>query len=281
MTTLCYLNGRTLPLAEARIDPQDRGFLFGDSLYEVVKVVAGTVLHLEPHIERLERGLARIEIARPAGLAAACHRLAAESGLDRGYLYLQVTRGVSLRSHLPPEGVSPTVLVIPYPYEYRAPADRRMKAVTVPDWRWEFRDLKTTSLLATVLGKLRARQGRVDEVLFRSTDGDLREGGSTNLFAVREGVLETHPADGRILEGVTRHLLIELAREAGIDVRERPPQQKKIGQWQEAFLCGTLTGVQPLVEIDQMPIADGEIGPMTRRLAGALDQREMGLLAAE
>jgi len=281
LTTLCYVNGRTMPLAEARIDPQDRGFLFGDSLYEVVKVVAGTALHLGPHIERLESGLARIDIDRPAGLAAVCRRLAAESDLDGGYLYLQVTRGVAPRSHLPPESVSPTVLVIPYPYDYRAPAGRRMKAVTVPDWRWEFRDLKTTSLLATVLGKLRARQGQVDEVLFRGAEGDLREGGSTNLFAVREGVLETHAADGQILEGVTRHLLIELAREAGIDVRERPPQHKEIDHWQEAFLCGTLTGVQPLVEIDQIPVADEGIGPMTRQLADALDQRERALLAEE
>lgn len=278
MDELCYLNGRIVPLSEARIDPQDRGFLFGDSLYEVVKVVAGVALHLAPHLQRLAEGLERIEIRCPGDLADCCRQLLSESSLDTGYLYLQLTRGAAPRSHLPPDNVSPTVVVIPHVYKFPGPAARSMKAISVPDWRWEFRNLKTTSLIATVVGKLHAREAQVDEVIFRSAAGELREGGSTNLFVLNKGVLETHPADGSILVGVTRGLLLDLARREQVNVCERPPLLAEIGRWQEAFLCGTLTGVQPLVELDGIPIANLEVGPVTTRLANALDRLENGLL---
>jgi D-alanine transaminase len=279
LNDLCYLNGQIVPLSEARVDPQDRGFLFGDSLYEVVKVVSGAALHLEPHLRRLAAGLERIEIPYPEDLADCCDRLLFECSLDTGYLYLQVTRGAAPRSHLPPDNVSPTVVVIPYVYTFPGPAKQGMKAISVPDWRWEFRNLKTTSLIATVVGKLHAREAQVDEVLFRGADGELREGGSTNLFVLHKGVLETHPADGSILVGVTRGLLLDLAKPRELAISENPPLLGEIDHWQEAFLCGTLTGVQPLVELDGSPIGGGETGPVTTRLALALDRFESDLVA--
>lgn len=278
MQDLCYLNGRVVEREHARIDPQDRGFLFGDALYEVIKVVEGTILHLEPHLRRIISGLETIEIPTPPELGKTCSDLVAVSELDTGYLYLQVTRGVAPRGHLPPRDVEPTVLVMPYLYDFPKPAARPSRVITVPDWRWEFRGLKTTSLMAAVVGKLRAREAEVDEVLFRSAKGDIREGGSTNVFVVTDGVLETHPADGTILDGVTRRLVIDLALRETLEVREVGPRTSDADRWQEGFLCGTLTGIQPLVEVDERPIGNRQTGPITARLADALERLEHDLL---
>lgn len=274
MQPLCWLNGEILPLEEARIDPLDRGFLFGDALYDVVRVVQGEILDLDSHLARLRGGLQRIDIEVPSGLEAGCRRLLAASDLDTGYLYLQVSRGVAPRSHQPPPGIQPTVLILAVEHGFAAPASRALRASSRPDDRWAHCDLKTTSLLATVRGKLDMRDVGVDEVIFMGPDGQLREGGSTNLFVRQEDVLRTHPADHRILEGVTRGILLELAERVGLSCSETPPLLQERDQWQEAFLCGTLTGVQPLVELDGEPIAGRVVGPWTRLLADELEQRD-------
>lgn len=280
MKSLCYLNGTILPLREARIDPYDRGFLFGDSLYEVVKVLEGTLLHLDPHLERLRLGLARAEIPFPDDLEPHMQRLLAEVDLRSGYLYLQITRGVAPRAHIPPASIEPTVLILPFQQDFDAPASRLLRAVTVPDWRWGFADIKTTSLMATVLGKLRVRQALVDEVIFVGPAGELREGGSTNVFARRNGRWETHPTDGGILEGVTRSSVLVLAAQIGIEIEERAPRLKELDEWEEAFLCGTTTGVQPLVELDGQAIAAEAVGRETVRLAEAFERFEQRALEA-
>jgi D-alanine transaminase len=279
MKPLCHLNGRIQPLAEARLDPLDRGNLFGDALYEAVKVLDGVLLHLEPHLIRLKTGLERVAIPAPEGLAAACHELLEESRLDAGYLYLQISRGVRSRILIPPPDLEPTVLVVPFEHAFDPPAGRPKRAVTVPDWRWDFRDIKTTSLMATVMGKMRARDGHADEVLFVSPERELREGGTSNVFVRRADTWETHPTDGSILRGVTRGILLDLLAAEGTAVVERPPRLGQIKDWQEALLCGTTTGVQPLVEIDGQPVAEGRIGDWTRRLATTFDELERSQVA--
>ena len=274
MRPLCFLNDEILPLDEARIDPTDRGFLFGDALYDVVRVVEGTPLHLEAHLTRLRGGLERIDIDPPAGLAAGCRQLVSASQLVTGYLYLQITRGAAPRSHHPPDGVTPTVLILAFEQAFAGPASRAMRAVSRRDDRWRHCDIKTTSLLGTVLGKLQMRDSRVDEVLFVGSQGELREGGSTNLFVRQGDRLQTHPADHHILEGVTRGILIELAEKLDLPCEETPPMLHERQRWQEAFLCGTLTGVQPLVELDGVEIGGGVAGPWTTKLAVAIE--EMG-----
>lgn len=274
MTTrsLCCLNGRVLSLEEARIDPLDRGFLFGDALYDVVRVVGGTTLHLDSHLARLRGGLERVDIVAPVGLENDCRQLLAASQLETGYLYLQVSRGVAPRSHEPPGGITPTVLILAVAHAFAPPASRAMRAISRPDYRWKHCDLKTNSLLATVLGKIDMRDEGVDEVLFVGDGGQVREGGSSNVFVRQGDVLKTHPADGRILEGVTRGILLRLAEQSSLPCSETPPLVHERDEWQEALLCGTLTGVQPLVELDGAPVADGVVGPWTQRLAEALEK---------
>lgn len=281
MEPVCHLNGRIVPLAEARIDPQDRGFLFGDALYEAIKVVRGTILDLKPHLHRLETGLRQVDIPVPRRLAESCRQLVTASGLETGYLYLQVTRGAAARAKLPPLDLEPTVLILPYSRAFEPFATHSMRALTVPDWRWQRCDLKTTSLMATVLGKLRVRDQAVDEVLFVGPTGELREGGSTNLFVRQGEALQTYPLDGHILAGVTRATLLQLADDLGLPCRETAPRLEELGEWREAFLCGTLTGVQPLVELNDRQVANREIGSWTRRLAEALAARERDLLAMD
>ena len=282
---LCLLNGEILPLAEARLHPLDRGFIFGDSLYEVFKILGGRILHLDPHLERLRIGLRLAEIREPPDLADCCRRLITTAGVECGSIYIQISRGVAPRVHIPPSEIKPTVFMLAGEHDFSAPASRPMKLVTAPDWRWQRCDLKTTSLMGTVLGKLEVRRSEADEVVFVGPDGDLREGGSVNLFVRRRDTLETCPIgegepDGRVLAGVTRAALIDLARGEGIEVIERAPQIGELNEWQEAFVSGTLTGVQPVVSLDGEVVADGTCGGWTRRLADlhlAFEKRLAGI----
>ena len=280
MKPLCYLDGRIQPLAEARLDPLDRGNLFGDALYEAVKVRAGVLLHLQPHLERLAAGLERVEIPLPGSLSQICGDLAREAEMSDGYLYLQVSRGVRSRILIPPTGLEPTLMVVPFELVFDPPAGFLKRAVTVPDWRWHFRDIKTTSLMGTVLGKLQARRREVNEVLFVGPQQQIREGGTTNVFVRQDDRWLTHPTDGCILAGVTRASLLDLMAAEGMPGVEQAPRFDELDRWQEAFLCGTTTGVQPLVEIDGQRVGDGAAGPWTRSLAEIFDRYERQLTAA-
>jgi D-alanine transaminase len=287
MGEVCLLNGEILPLERARISPLDRGFIFGDSLYEVFKILGGTILHLDPHLERLRIGLEQAEIPEPAGLVDDCRRLVEAARVERGSLYLQISRGTAPRAHVPPFDLVPTVFMYADSHDFTPPASRGMKLVSAPDWRWRRCDLKSTSLMGTVLGKLEVRQQEADEVLFVGPQGDLREGGSVNFFVRRRNALETFPlADkgprGRVLAGVTRGALLDLARAEGYPVHERAPRMEERGEWQEAFVSGTLTGVQPVVSLDGESVGAGICGDWTRRLAElhlAYEERLAGLRA--
>ncbi|HEX2252723.1 MAG TPA: aminotransferase class IV [Thermoanaerobaculia bacterium] len=271
-----YLDGDFLPLSEARVHPLDRGFVFGDGLYEVVKVIGGEVVLWDEHAERLERGLEVVRIRLPGGrreLARICAELlerggfhAPGSGAGDGSVYLQVTRGAGPREKVPPTEWRPTVFAFARRHAHDGPAARPLAAVTYPDLRWGRCDVKTVSMMATVLGKLAVRDAGADEVLFVA-DGDIvREGGSTAFLVVQDGALRTHPQDHHVLPSVTRAALAAVAREAGVAVVEEAPRLSERGRWQEAILCGTLTGVQPVASLDGEPLPTG---PLARRLGEA------------
>lgn len=279
MQALCFLNGEILPVEKARISPFDRGLLYGDGIYDVVRVRAGRALHLADHLARLRDGLQRVEIPAPAvDLEAACRRLLESCELSAGSLVVQVTRGVAPRLHIPPPDLVPTLLILPLEHPHPGYGARPMRAVTLADPRWSRCDLKTTSLMGTVLGKLEARRRAVDEVLFVSPQGALREGGSTSLFVRTAAGLATHPLDGHVLPSLTRGRVLAQARRLALAVEERAATLADLASFDEAFLCGTLTGVQPLVEIDGRPIAGGRPGDWTLRIAQVCAAEEEALL---
>jgi D-alanine transaminase len=274
---ICLVDGELVPLAAARISPLDRGFLFGDAVYEAMKVLGGRILFLAPHLERLARSLAAMRIPVPGGLEASLRRLVAAAGVESGSLYVQVSRGAApLRSHLPPPGLAPTLFAFATPLDFPAEpwALPGVAAITRRDDRWSHCDVKTTALAASVVGKLAAADAGATESLFVSPAGELREGGNTNLFVRDARGWHTHPAGPEILAGVTRGLLLEAAAAAGDPVTERAPRLAERAGWREAFLCGTLTGVRGLVDLDGTPIGDGEVGAGTRQFARSLSERE-------
>lgn len=276
MTATCeiaWLDGRFLPLAEARISPLDRGFLFADAVYEVLPVYGGRVFLLEPHLARLERSLAALRIA-PALDRAAFRRLV--GGLVAGngggdlLVYLQVSRGAEGgRSHVP-QGSTPTVFAFasrtpPPPTE--APAG--IAAVTAADTRWARCDVKSTALLANVLHKWQAAEsGAAEALLVR--DGHLTEGSSSSAHVVNGGVLHSPPLGPELLPGTTRELLLELARRCGIDSRIGAVPQERLHGAEEIVVASAGGGLRAVTTLDGQPVGSGQPGPVYRKIFAAL-----------
>lgn len=273
-----YLNGEFLPLDQGRISVEDRGFQFGDGVYEVIRVYKGKAFRLDKHLARLEQSVKGVEIPMPesaARMAEVCLKLI--EGLSEAQIYLQVTRGVAPRVHAFPQDVRPTFVAYARPVTPH-PADRVYTLKTVVDDRWGRCHLKTICLLPNILGKQRAVDAKCDEGLF-VRDGVVTEGTSSNAFFVRDGALHTHPSDHRILNGVTREAVLEIARQQGVRVRFQPVPIVEAMSAQEAFVTGTLTEIMPAVAIDGKPIGRGTAGPVTMKLRGAfreLTSKECG-----
>jgi D-alanine transaminase len=280
---LVYLNGDYLDHARAAVSVDDRGFLFGDGVYEVTRARNGRLFEAGRHLRRLARGLKALGIAPPAGfesggaaLVEISDRLLRENGLTSGdaLVYLQVTRGAAERTHhFPPAGTPPTVFLranrLAPPDDVRA---RGATAITTPDLRWLRCDLKTVQLLPNVLAKEQAVAAGAFEAIFLR-DGIVTEGASTNLFAVIGGAVRTHPATERILPGVTREIVLELAVEQGLSVIERPIAIEELPGASELFVTSTSTDVMPVVRLDGRVVGSGRSGPVARQLQAALRER--------
>ena len=281
---LVYLNGAYLEPAAARVSVEDRGFLFGDGVYEVTRVLDGRLFAGDRHLRRLERGMRELELHWPEGLdapglRAVSERLLRENGLLEGEatVYAQITRGAAPRTHaFPPLGTPPTVYVAAGPFkpldELRA---RGVAAITVVDIRWGRCDLKTIQLLPNVLAKQRAAGADAFDAI-QIRDGVVTEGANTNVFAVLDGVAWTHPADRRILAGVTREIVLEVAREVGTSVREEPIAVGELSRASEVFLTGTTTDVMPVVRLDGRPVGAGRPGPVARQFYARVRERMEG-----
>jgi D-alanine transaminase len=271
---LVYLSGSYLPSERAYLSALDRGFVFGDGVYEVWRAVNGRLFEAERHRERLERGLRELRIGPPDGadadgLRTIAERLLRENALLEGHatFYVEVTRGAALRTHqFPPTGTRPTIFAYAAPLK-SVDQDRRsgVRAITRPDIRWLRCDIKTVQLLPNVLAKQAAVEAGAFEAIF-IRDGYVTEGTHSNLFAVLNGELRTHPTNNLILPGITRDVVLELAREQGIRVREEPVTEAELRRVDELFLTGTATDVVPIVRVDDFQIASGRPGP----IAGAL-----------
>jgi D-alanine transaminase len=279
MPGVVNLNGEFLPRERATVSVDDRGFIFGDGIYEVTRVVNGRLFEADRHMRRLEYGLRGIGIdARMTAeqIIDAHYRLIQENGLTNGEgtVYLQITRGAAPRTHyFPPASTPATVFMSTSPFTpNHAQREQGASAVTYPDIRWSRCDLKTVNLLGAVLAKQHAvAAGSLEAVFIR--DGVVTEGSHTNVFGVIDGELRTYPRSNYILPGITRDVVLELAVEQSVPVREVPILQQEIGRLDELFVTGTTSDVTPIVQLDGRPIGSGKPGRITRILAAALERR--------
>jgi len=275
-----YLNGQYVPRAAAMIPVEDRAFIFGDGIYEGVRSVNGKMFEWAAHAQRMVNGLSGLRInfnaAQVNALEAVCERVVQENGLVDGeaFVYLEVSRGAAPRTHnFPPASTPPTVfvsaqkLVVP-----RKMREEGAGAVTFPDMRWKRRDWKTVNLLGNVLARQAASEAGVYEAILHE-DGIVTEGAATNVFAVFDGVLCTHPLTQRILPGVTRKVLMEIIAELGLPVKEEVIALSRLMHAEEIFVCGSTTDVTPVVKVDGQQVGNGKPGPITVKLREAFEAR--------
>lgn len=272
---LLYIDGKIMPLAEGTVSVEDRGFQFGDGIYEVIKVMEGRLVYLEDHLARLRRSLGEIHSSSAIEghpFDEVLPDLVTRAGLGTGFVYMQVTRGRAPRDYAYPAATHATVLAYTRPWSYpdEAAILAGAELYAVDDPRWARCDIKSTNLLGAVLAKEEARRKGADEVAFLGPGQVVREGGSSNLFAVVEGTVRTHPLDRRILAGVTRHHVLRLAGTLGLPVEETAVDLSGLAAADEAFLTSTGQDVMPVVRIAGRPVADGRPGPVTLRLVDAL-----------
>lgn len=271
MSRIVFLNGSFLPVEEARVPFMDRGFLFGDGVYEGVGVLDGRLIDNEAHLERLERSLREVRIPNPhtrAEWTALEEEIVRRNGMAEGFLYFQVTRGVAERDFFFPEDAKPTVAMFTQAKAIvHAPAAQTGVAViTVPDQRWARRDIKSLSLLAQVLAKQAAKEAGAQEA-WMVEDGFVTEGGSSSAFIItKENRIIVRPLSQAILPGITRQSLFRLAAETGISLEERLFTVEEAYEAAEAFLTSASNFVLPVVSIDGRPVADGRPGALTKRL---------------
>ena len=265
-----YLNGKFLPLEDAKVSVLDRGFIYGDGVYELVPVYHRQPFHLPQHLARLRRSLDGIRLANPytdAQWAAIINELIARQPFEQQGVYFQVTRGAAKRDHVFPIGVPPTVFMMSNPLATPSAEaiEGGVAVVTAADERWLHCDLKTISLLGNVLPRqLAADHGAVEAVLFR--DGYLTEATASNVLVVRQGKIVAPPKDNLILPGITYDATIELAREGGLAFEVRPVKKEEALAADEMWLSSSTKEVLAVTTLDGMPFAGGRPGPMFKRM---------------
>lgn len=262
-----YLNGQYLPLNEAKISVLDRGFLFGDGVYEVIPSYYGHLFHFQQHMERLENSLAAIRLANPhpRGQWQEILRPLPDASQNQ-YIYLQITRGVATkRDHAFPENTLPTVFamcsnIVPF-----AGKETGIKAVTMDDSRWKLCNAKTVTLLANLLHRQEALdRGGAEAILVR--DGYVTEGAASNVFAVIDGILVTPPKGHDILPGITRDVILDIAQQNHMACREDAISLAQLKSADEIWVTSSTREIIPVVELDGQPITDGKPGPVWQRM---------------
>ncbi|QDU64520.1 D-alanine aminotransferase [Planctomycetes bacterium Pan216] len=274
-TPLANWNGDEMPLDQVRVSVLDRAFLFGDAVYEAIRVYSGRAWLLGEHLQRLRHSLKEVQIVADVDrLHERLARTLANSDVQEGVIYIQVTRGEAPRRHaFPKEPVTPNELIYikevePSPTAAGEPRPG-MRVVTFPDWRWKRCDIKSTNLLANCIAAEHAEVNGCDEAILVHHDGSVSEGSRSSLFAVRAGALLTAPADESILPGITRQLVFRLADRIGLRVIEEAVRHETLTQLDELFLTGTTTEVAGIIDVDGRPIGDGTTGPVTAALQDA------------
>ncbi len=284
MPELAYINGTFCPIHEAKVSIEDRGFQFGDAVYEVIAVYDGLPFLLDEHLERLKRSAAAIGLKydfadqplRPiveAGLK--------QSGVNDALVYIQLTRGAAPRSHDIPDHLTPTIVMTfrdapPISDELRITG---LKLKTLPEIRWARCAIKAVTLLPNILAKQEATQAGCDDAIFVTADGDVRECTSSNIYAVTDGRILTPPLTESILHGITQQFLLACAQAIEVELVQERLTVEKLQQADEVFVSNTRFGILGVTSIDQVSIANSSVGPITQRLFEEYTRRRVELAA--
>jgi D-alanine transaminase len=275
MSALANLNGQTMPLEEVKISPLDRGFLFGDSVYEVIRICQGKPYLENEHFQRLARSLESIRISGVdvERLRRRVHETIKAGNFREAVLYLQVTRGgVYPRKHSFPKQTTPLELFWLEHYDdshYATLRQTGVGVITHPDLRWHRCDIKSTNLLANVLANQAAQEAGCNEALLYLPDGTFTEASHSSFFWVEHGAVCTTPSKDNILPGITRGLVLRLAARAKVKIREAHLRRDDLHRLDELFLTGTTSEVLPVTKIDGVAVGSGEPGPVTRKIQAA------------
>lgn len=271
MGRIVYVNGEYLPETDAKISVFDRGFLFADGVYEVSSVLCGRLVDNAAHLARLERSLAELEMAAPASrdeIVAIQRELIARNDLDEGIVYLQVTRGVADRDFNYPEDAEPSLVMFTQAKSIidSPKAKSGIAVITVPDQRWQRRDIKTVGLLPAAMAKQAAAKAGVDDA-WMVEDGYVTEGSSNNAYIVTDdGAIVTRHLSNAILHGITRKAVLRLAERDGMTVEERAFTPAEAHDAAEAFVTSASSFVYPVVRIDDRILSNGAPGPVAQKL---------------
>jgi D-alanine transaminase len=279
MPDIGFVNGWFTPLDEATVSVEDRGFQFGDGIYEVIRTYHGEPFQLDAHLARLERSAKAIELSLPWSVqqwATHVRDGITRSGYAESKVYLQLTRGAAPRDHVFPAAAKPTAVMT---VREMKPLDPILQAsgvsvMTMDDWRWGRCDIKSVNLLPNIMARQKAKQAGAFEAVF-IRNGQVTEGAVSNAMMVKAGRVFTAPEGEQILSGVTRTIVLELARKEGLPVEERFVTLDELLRADEIFLTGTTVEVLPVIRVDGKPIGSGKPGPVTLKLQAAF-QRLVG-----
>ncbi len=269
---IAYLNGDFIPIEKAQISPQDRGFLFGDGVYEVIPVYQKQLFTFEPHLKRLKNSLTATGIMNPLndeGWLKLLQKLVDIHPWPDQFIYLQVTRGIQMqRDHLPADDLSPTLYA--YSNELKPVSDdiktHGIKAVTLDDLRWQHCDIKAITLLPNILMKMTAKQQGADDAILIGQDGFVTEGTSSNLFIVHDGKLATPPQSSSLLSGITREVILSLAKEHDMAYREAPLTLSNLEAADEIWLTSSTKYALPVTSLNGRPVGNGHPGQAWQKM---------------
>jgi len=269
-----YFNDRFLPKKDVRISPDDRGFLFSDGVYEVIRSYDGKLFRAAEHIKRMQRGLGelRIDVPEVENLKDIAETLIQENnfGDSDAKVYVQITRGAAPRTHaFPDRSLPPTIYAVASASRsFQEKWEDGVKIILVPDIRWARCDIKSVGLLPNVLASQQAKEMRTEEAVF-IRDGAITEGAHTNFCAVFNGAVITAPKTNYILAGITREVVLELCRQLGIPVREYPIFERDLKEAEECLIVGTTVEILPVVQVNDWKVGDGKPGTITKKLQQA------------
>ena len=277
MPNVAFINGVFMPLAEATVSIEDRGFQFGDGVYEVIRTYKGRPFSLDAHLARLDRSATALELTQPYSRAEWTDHILegiTRAAYPEAKIYLQITRGVAPRDHAYSEDATPTVVMTVREFHLldRSVQATGVDAMTTEDIRWGRCDIKSVNLLANVLARQKVKQAQVFEAILVHA-GLVTEGAVSNVMVVQGGTVVTAPEGSRILSGVTRAVVLDLALSEGLPIQERFVSQTDLYGADEIFLTGTTVEVLAVIRVDGKVIGDGQPGPITQRLTAAFTSR--------